>query len=186
MNGIHSLKKPLFLLFRHLKIHKKRIQEICFIWFLLLGCFHFLFVKFFFSLSPLAAKLGKIWRILGGFFLAEFGRKGKMKDLVRKSARILPLTARHWSENTVFSGLVSARILNESRRILNETCGIYERISRDFLMKKIKNFIFPTFFLFFYPFNFFLSYINFFYTLPIFFMNESLRKFSSQILPTRT
>ena len=91
-----------------------------------------------------------------------------------------------------FSGLISGRIFTRFWKnlagFLNDSCGIFERILRDFFdEKKSKILFFPLFFFyFFFPLIFFLIFYYFSNTLPIFFMNDSQRTFSSQILPTRT
>jgi len=99
-----------------------------------------------------------------------------MQEFMRKIPRISALTARECPENDAFSGRIFERIGKNIAGFLKEFCGIYGRILRDFFVEKIKKFISPiSFFFYFLPPLYFFTFLILFYlpnnfsnTLPIF------------------
>lgn len=108
----------------------------------------------------LAAKITKIWQNLWGFFLAGNLDEGKMQEFMRKIPRISALTARECLENDAFSGRIFERIGTNITGFLKESCWIYGRILRDFFVEKIKKFISPISFFFYFPPPFILFYFS--------------------------
>ena len=66
---------------------------------------------------------------------------------------------------------------------MNESCRNYERILREFFSKYLKK---NSFFFFLLFFSHFLSTLFSFFIIIIFFLEDFVRKFSVEILPTRT